>query len=347
MTAVNRKITLARVPVGIPGPQDFAFVDETLRPLEPGEVRVRMQLLGLEPSARPRMNPTSPYSQPIGIGGVISSTGIGIVMESRGQHLREGDAVFVHSGWQEIFTCPEDAARLIDFGKAPAPKWLSLLGLSSFTAYIGVTELGRPAQGETFVVSAASGATGAVAGQIARILGARAIGIASGPEKCRYVVDELGFDHCIDRKAQDFEQQLDAACPNGIDVDYENVGGSVFEAIFARMNRYGRVILCGLISEYSEGVAPPGPNLWPAVYKALRIEGFLASRYWDRIPEFVDRALAWHEAGLLRHTEHIVDGFENTPDAFRDLLQGRHCGKMIVRIGDGPSSSGEPSASRG
>ena len=329
----NRKIVLARHPYELPDCHDFAFADEPLAPLVDGQVRVKLSMLGLEPSARPRMNAASPYSQPIGIGGVISGTGVGEIVESKCASLQIGEAVFVHSGWQSYFTCPAEEARRIDLDRAPMPQWLSLLGLSAFTAYIGITELARPQPGETVVVSAAAGATGAVAGQIARIWGARAVGIAGGESKCRHV-ESLGFDACVDYKGDDFVGRLSAACPNGIDVDYENVGGAVLDAIFPRMNRYGRVILCGLVSEYSMAKVPPGPNLWRAVYNALRIEGFLASRYWHRLPEFVEQALAWSGEGRLRQVEHIVDGFENTPFAFRELLMGKHFGKFMVRIAD-------------
>ncbi|HEU0222260.1 MAG TPA: NADP-dependent oxidoreductase [Paracoccaceae bacterium] len=331
----NQQIVLGRRPVGAPVPEDFAFVETELPPLAPGEVLVRLAYLGLEPAARPRMNAHSPYSTPIAIGGVVSGTGTGVVVESRSPLHRPGDHVFVQSGWQRFCVVPAGEARRIDPALAPLPKWLSLLGLSAFTAYIGITELARPQPGETVVVSAASGATGAVAGQIARILGARAVGIAGGPEKCRHA-EALGFDACIDYRQPDFAARLDAACPDGIDVDFENVGGEILRTVFERMNRYGRVILCGLVAEYHElENMPPGPNLWRAVYNALRIEGFLASRYFGRLPEFVEKALAWSAEGRLQHSEHIVRGFENVPSAFLDLLAGRHLGKVMVALEPG------------
>lgn len=330
----NQQIVLKRRPVGVPVLDDFEMQRPDIAALGEDEVLVRLCYLGLEPSARMRMNAESPYSQPIAIGGVVSSTGVGIVVESRSRRLKPGDHVFVHSGWQQYFVVKDSDARRIDVGLASLPQWLSLLGLSSFTAYIGMTELARPQSGETVVVSAASGATGAVAGQIARIMGARVVGIAGGAEKCRYVVDSLGFDDCVDYRQPDFEARLDAACPDGIDVDYENVGGKILHTVFPRMNRYGRVILCGLVAEYNNQDLTPGPNLWRAVYHALRIEGFLASRYWDRIPEFVDAALRWSQAGELRHREHIVAGFDNVPAAFLDLLAGRHLGKVMVELAE-------------
>lgn len=327
----NTKIVLARRPAGVPVAADFDLVIEDVAAPEPDEVVVRMLYLGMEPAARPRMNEGSPYSVPIPIGGVVSGTGIGVVQASNDSRVRVGHHVFVHSGWQTFFRGKAADVRLIDTAKAPLPKWLSLLGLSSFTAYVGMTELCRPAPGETVMVTAASGATGAPAGQIAKILGARVVGIAGGEQKCRHV-ESLGFDACLDYRQPDLAGRIDAACPNGIDVDYENVGGEILATVFQRMNRYGRVILCGLVSEYNLPGLPPGPNLWRAVYNALRIEGFLASRYYERIPEFVEKALLWSEEGRFRHTEHIREGIENAPQAFIDLLAGRHLGKMIVRV---------------
>jgi hypothetical protein len=328
---INQQIVLVRRPDGMPVPADFAFIEIPLPALAAGEICVRMLYLGLEPAARPRMNMGSKYSRTVDIGGVVPSTGIGVIAGSRSDGHREGDYVFVQSGWQRYFTVKASEARLIDPARAPLPKWLSLLGLSSFTAFIGITELARPNPGETVVVSAASGATGAVAGQIARIMGARAVGIAGGADKCRHA-ESLGFEACIDYRNPVFAVQLDAACPDGIDVDFENVGGVLLDAVVPRMNRFGRVILCGLVAEYNLAAAPRGPNLWPAVYNSLRIEGFLASRYFSRIPEFIDTALQWSQAGLLRHAEHIVRGMENVPAAFLDLLNGRHIGKVIVEL---------------
>lgn len=327
----NRRIVLARRPNGTPVPSDFDLSVADVATLGPDEVLVRMLYLGMEPAARPRMNEGSPYSVPIAIGGVVSGTGVGVVTASGDSRFRPGDHVFAHSGWQEYFVGKAADLRLIDTAQAPLPQWLSLLGLSSFTAYIGMTLLACPAEGATVVVTAASGATGAPAGQIATIMGARVVGIAGGAEKCRHV-ESLGFEACLDYRAPDLAGRLDAACPNGIDVDYENVGGDILQTIFQRMNRYGRVILCGLVSEYNVPGLPAGPNLWRAVYNALRIEGFLASRYYDRIPEFVEKALLWSEQGRFRHTEHIREGIEAAPQAFIDLLAGRHLGKMIVRV---------------
>lgn len=329
----NTKVVLKQRPNGLPALEDFEFVRAEVRPLGAREVLVRVLYIGLEPSARMRMNAGSPYSTPIAIGDVISSTGVGVIVDSRSERHKPGDHVFVMSGWQQYIVVDEQEARAVDTSLARLPKWLSTFGLSAFTAYIGMTVLARPLPGETVVVSAASGATGAVAGQIARIMGARVVGIAGGAEKGRYV-ESLGFDACVDYRGSNFEAELERACPKGIDVDFENVGGSVLQTVFPRMNRFGRVILCGLVAEYNESGSPPGPNLWRAVYNSMRIEGFLASRYFDRIPEFLEAALKWSSEGKLTHREHIVRGIENAPAAFLDLLAGRHLGKVMIEVLD-------------
>lgn len=329
------RVCLRRRPAGEPTADDFELQASTVPEPTPGEVLVRVLLLSIDPSLRPRMNPVSDYAGAIAIGDTIPCPAIGIVAESHSDKFAEGEHVFGVMGWQTHAVMPAESLRKIDPRRAPLPKWMSLLGLSSFTAYIGLTEIGRPRPGETVVVSAASGATGSVAGQIARIMGARAVGIAGGPEKCRYVVEELGFDACVDYRTPDFGERLAAACPDGVDVDFENVGGDVLKAVFGRMNLLGRVVICGLVSEYSREVWPDGPNLWPAVHKSLRIEGFRASRYFDRIPEFVDKALAWSAEGRLRHSEHITHGLANAPQAFVDMLAGRHLGKAMVSL-EGP-----------
>ena len=329
----NLQVRLKRRPEGTPSPADFETVAAPMPVPGEGEILVRTTYLSADPSLRPRMNAVSAYAGSVGIGELIPSNAIGMVLDSRDGRFKPGDRVFDFFGWQKYAVGSADSARRIDIGRAEEPKWLSLLGLSSFTAYVGLSEIGRPQPGETVVVAAASGATGAVVGQIARIMGARAVGIAGGADKCRYVVEELGFDACVDHRAPDFLKQLDAACPDGIDVDFENVGGDILKAVFARMNAYGRVVICGLVSEYSsDGAWPSGPNLWPTVYKALRIEGFRASRYFDRIPEFVDKALAWAAEGRLMHSEHIVEGIASAPAAFCDMLAGRHLGKVMVKV---------------
>jgi NADPH-dependent curcumin reductase CurA len=328
----NFQIRLKRRPLGMPVPDDFELVAAPMPGAGQGEILVRVLYLSVDPALRPRMNAVSPYAGPVEIGGMIPSSAIGVVIDSASPKFALGDFVFGFFGWQLFAAAPAQDVRRIDPALAPLPQWMSLLGLSSFTAYIGLLELGKPRASETVVVSAASGATGSVAGQLARIAGARAVGIAGGSDKCRYVVEQLGFDACVDYRAKDFAAQLDQACPKGIDVDYENVGGTVLRTVFDRMNQGGRVILCGLVSEYSQGAWPDGPSLWPAVYKSLRIEGFRASTHFHRIPEFVAKAVAWAAEGRLKHHEQVYEGIENAPLAFVSMLEGKHLGKVMVRV---------------
>ena len=331
--ATNTLVRLKRRPVGAPQAADFELARAPMPRPGADEVLVKVLYLSLDPALRPRMNAVSDYAGAVALGETIPSPAIGVVTETRSPLLNPGDHVFGFLGWQSHAVAKAADLRIIDPARAPLPKWMSLLGLSSFTAWIGLTEIGRPRPGETLVVSAASGATGAVAGQIARIMGARAVGIAGGPDKCRHVVEELGFDACVDHRAPDFSARLDAACPDGIDVDFENVGGGVLRAVFARMNPFGRIVICGLVSDYNrDGAWPDGPCLWPAVHKSLRIEGFRASRYFDRIPEFTDAALGWAAQGRLKQSEHISEGIENAPQAFVDMLAGRHIGKAMVKV---------------
>lgn len=332
-TDVARQVCLTARPDGTPKASDFSITEAPMPVPAEGEVLIRVLYLSLDPALRPRMNAVSAYAGAVPLGEVVPSSGLGVVIASRSPQFAPGDHVFGMVGWQTHATLPATEARRIDPDRAPLPKWLSLLGLSSFTAWIGLEEIGRPQPGETVVVSAAAGATGAIVGQLAKIAGARAVGIAGGPDKCRHVVEAYGFDACVDYRAPDFLGQLDAACPNGVDVDFENVGGDILKAVFDRMNVAGRVILCGLVSEYNNPAGfQPGPSLWPAVYKSLRIEGFRASRHWHRVPEFVDQALVWAAEGRLRHEETIAEGLEATPQAFVDMLSGRHFGKAMVQI---------------
>lgn len=333
-TASFRQVVLKRRPAARPVAGDFELLVSEPPALGPDDVHVAFAYLGMEPAARPRMDAATAYSTPTPLGHPPFATGVGRVIRSRSGRFAPGDWVFALAGWQTAAVLDSSALRAIDVDRAPPVRWLSLLGLSSFTAWVGITELARPRPGETVVVSAAAGATGAIAGQVAKILGARVIGVAGGEHKCRYV-ESLGFDACVDHRGDRFVEALRAACPAGIDVDFENVGGEVLDAVFAAMNRHGRVILCGLAAEYNLASAPPGPNLWRAVHRALRMEGFLASHYFDRIPRFVDQALAWAAEGRLQQREHVVAGIENAPAAFDGLLAGRHLGKMVLDVRGG------------
>jgi hypothetical protein len=255
---------------------------------------------------------------------------VGEVLDSRADGFAPGDWVLGGYGWQTHSVVPAAALFRLDPDEAPVQTALGILGMPGLTAFVGLDEIGRPKSGETLVVSAASGAVGAVVAQLGKAAGCRVVGIAGGPEKCRYVVDELGFDAAIDHRG-DLAAGLDAQAPSGIDVYWENVGGAVQAAVFPRLNDFGRMVMCGMISEYNSPPRP-GPNLMSAVRKRLRIQGFIVSDSWARYPEWRAKAAPMLKDGRLRYREDVVDGLENAPAAFIGMLQGKNFGKLLVRL---------------
>jgi NADPH-dependent curcumin reductase CurA len=285
------------------------------------------------------MSEAKSYAKPVPLGGVMSGQAVGEVVTSRDPRFAPGDTVLAYTGWQRFGAVPAAGVIRIDPSEAPLPTALGVLGMPGLTAWVGLEDIGQPKSGETVVVSAASGAVGAVVGQIAKIRGCRVVGVAGGPEKCRYVTEELGFDACVDHRAGGIGAALDAHCPEGIDVYWENVGGAVQAAVFPRLRDFGRMVMCGMIAQYNEApgvdtsAAPPGPNLGPVVRKRLRIQGFIvADTGWQRYPQFRAQMLGWMRDGRMRHREDVVDGLRNAPAAFIGLLQGRNFGKLVVRV---------------
>jgi NADPH-dependent curcumin reductase CurA len=334
MPEMNRQVLLARRPTGAPVAEDFRIVEAPAP--EPGEgvVVVRGLYLSLDPYMRGRISAARSYAKPVEIGEVIEGRIVGQVARSRDPAWREGDYVFGGYGWQLYSAVPAGDLRRLDPAEAPISTALGVLGMPGLTAYVGLAEIGKPQAGETVVVSAASGAVGAVAGQLAKRSGARVVGIAGGPEKCRYVTDELGFDACLDHRSTDLAAALDAACPSGIDVYFENVGGAVQAAVFPRLNEFGRMIMCGMVSEYNDIVPGSGPNLMSVVRKRLKIQGFIVGDHRGRAAEFQSVAAPLVKSGQLKYREHIVDGLDRAPAAFIGLLQGENYGKLLVRLGD-------------
>lgn len=331
MTSTVKAYRLAAHPQGVPQESDFLCDTITLPPLADDQLRLRITHASLDPALRPRMNAVSAYAGAVGLGEVIPAPAIGEVVESTAPAWPVGSFVSGMFGWQEEIVTSATGLWPVDPRRAALPDWLGVLGLSSFTAWAGITKIGKPQAGETVVVSAAGGATGSMAGQYAKIHGARVVGIAGGQAKCARVVDDFGFDACVDYRASDFLAQLDRACPDGVDVNYENVGGAVMEAVYERMNIAGRMVLCGMVSEYSAADAfRNGPSMWPIVYKSLRVEGFRASRYWHLMPEFTTQVLGWREAGLLRSQHTLSHGFQSLPKAFISMLKGENFGKAMV-----------------
>ncbi|MDR6147633.1 NADPH-dependent curcumin reductase CurA [Sphingomonas sp. SORGH_AS870] len=334
----NQRILLASRPDGEPQARNFEV--RTASVPEPGDGQLLLQILylSLDPYMRGRMSAAKSYAAPVGIGEVMEGGTVARVIASRHPDYTEGDIVLSHSGWQSFALSDGVGLRKLDPKAAPITTALGVLGMPGFTAYAGLLNIGRPQIGETVVVAAASGAVGSAVGQIARIKGARAVGIAGGPEKCAFVRDELGFDAAIDHRAPDFAEQLAAACPNGIDVYFENVGGAVWDAVFPLLNPFARVPVCGLIAHYNDRPGAAGPRdrlptlMRDVLSKSLTIRGFIQREFADQRPDFYRQAAQWIADGRLRYREDVVDGLENAPSAFIDLLRGRNFGKLIVRI---------------
>jgi NADPH-dependent curcumin reductase CurA len=336
MPETNRQVLLKRRPNGMPTPEDFAIVDSTLPELGEGQVLLGGIYLSLDPYMRGRISGQRSYAKPTEIGDVIEGRVVGQVARSRHPAFREGDYAFGGYGWQTYSAVDGSTLTKLDPAAAPLSTALGILGMPGLTAYVGLKTIGQPKPGETVVISAASGAVGAVAGQLAKREGCHVVGIAGGEEKCRYVTDELGFDACLDHRG-DLGAALDNACPKGIDVYFENVGGVVQRAVFPRLNDFGRMIMCGMISEYNDTEPRPGPSLVAAVRKRLRIQGFIVSDHAALRPEYLAMAAPLVRSGALKYREDIVDGIDKAPAAFIGLLQGRNFGKLIVKLADDPS----------
>jgi NADPH-dependent curcumin reductase len=289
---------------------------------------------------RGRISGVRSYAKPVDLGAVIEGRVVGRIVRSRDPDFHEGEFVLGGYGWQLYSAVPAKTLLKLDPSEAPLSTALGVLGMPGLTGYVGLSEIGRPQRGETVVVSAASGAVGAVVGQLARRAGARVVGIAGGADKCRYAEAELGFVACIDHRAEDLGAVLDRACPNGIDVYWENVGGAVQQAVFPRLNDFGRMVMCGMVSEYNDVAPRPGPNLMAAVRKRLRIQGFIVSDHWQRFGEYRAMAAPLVRNGGLKYREDVVEGLDRAPEAFIGLLEGRNFGKLLVKLGDDPTARG-------
>ncbi|OBZ94629.1 NADP-dependent oxidoreductase [Pararhizobium polonicum] len=332
------RVVLASRPSGKPVAENFRLEAETVRDLAEGEVLLQILYLSLDPYMRGRMDDAKSYAKPVEIGGVMEGGTVARVLRTRNAAFDPGDIVLSHSGWQSHAISNGSDLRKLDPGQAPVTTALGVLGMPGFTAYAGLRNIGKPKAGETVVVAAASGAVGSAVGQIARIFGARVVGIAGGREKCDYLRDVLGFDAAVDHHSSDFATALAAACPQGIDVYFENVGGPVWSAVFPLLNDFARVPVCGLIAHYNEdsSVANSHDQL-PAVMRAilrksLTIRGFIQREFADQRSDFYREAGAWIAEGRLKHKEDIVVGLENAPEAFIGLLEGKNFGKLIVRV---------------
>jgi hypothetical protein len=333
----NRQIVLAARPVGLPKPSDFRLVETPIPEPGPGEMLVRARYLSLDPYMRGRMSEAPSYARPVAIGEVMVGAVVGDVVRSRHPDFAEGDVVEERLGWQEYGLSRGREARKVDPRLAPISTALGVLGMPGLTAYFGLLDVGRPRPGETVVVSAAAGAVGAVVGQIARLGGCRAVGVAGSRAKIDYVVRDLGFDAGIDyREASDLDRALADACPRGVDVYFDNVGGRIAEAVSRHVNLFARIAVCGLVSQYNLAqpeVAPRNERF--VLVNRVRVQGFIVSDFYQRRDEGLRQLAEWLREGKLRYREDIVDGLENAPPAFIGMLQGRNLGKQLVRLAPG------------
>jgi NADPH-dependent curcumin reductase len=336
-TSPNRQIVLRSRPVGMPKPGDFELIESPVPAPKDGEVLCRTIYLSLDPYMRARISGARSYAQSVEPGQVIVGGTVGEVLESKHPGLTRGDLVLGYAGWQSHAVSTGAGLRKLDPKQAPISTALGVLGMPGMTAYVGLLDIGQPKPGETVVVSAAAGAVGSAVGQIARIKGARAVGIAGSPDKCDYVVRELHFDACVSYKTGDLAAALRAACPGGIDVYFDNVGGDVLRAVMTLLNQNARIPLCGLISEYNAIEATPGPNLRPLLFNRALIKGFIVSDHMARLGDFLKDCGGWVCEGRLKHREDIVVGLEKAPEAFIGLLQGKNFGKLLVRAGEDPT----------
>ena len=333
------QVVLAARPVGEPKPSNFRFVEGPVPTAAQGEMLLRTLVMSLDPYMRGRMNAGKSYTEPVAVGGVMEASAVSEVVTSDVAGYAPGDTVIGATGWQSHSVSDGANVAKTDTGEWPLSTALGVLGMPSLTAYAGMTNIGRPRRGETVVVAAASGAVGSVVGQIAKIEGCRTVGIAGGAEKCGYVTGELGFDACLDRRAPDFAEALAAACPAGIDVYFENVGGDVLRAVIPLLNRDARVPVCGTIAHYNDTAPPPGPDHLPllmrsTLVKRLTIKGFLVFDFADLQPEFAAKMKTWLADGRVKYREDVVEGLENAPRAFMGLLRGGNFGKVIVKVAE-------------
>ncbi|MDB5503471.1 MAG: Alcohol dehydrogenase superfamily, zinc-containing [Tardiphaga sp.] len=337
MTSSAKRVVLASRPNGEPKTSDFRIEDYEVPTPGEGQVLLRTIWLSLDPYMRGRMSDGPSYAAPVPVGGTMEGGTVAEVISSNSPDFAGGDVVLAHSGWQTHGVADGKTLRKIDPALGPVSTAVGVLGMPGMTAYTGLLDIGQPKAGETVVVAAASGAVGSAVGQIAMIKGARAVGIAGGKDKCDYVKNELGFADCIDHRDSDFAAKLKAACPDGIDVYFENVGGAVFEAVFPLLNAFARVPVCGLIAQYNDtaDTSPPwaGKMLRNVLTKRLTIRGFIVSDFAGRRQEFLRDMSAWVKAGKVKYKEFVTEGLDSAPEAFMGLLKGKNFGKQLVRVG--------------
>ncbi|MEO8858351.1 MAG: NADP-dependent oxidoreductase [Burkholderiaceae bacterium] len=339
-TIINRRIVLNSRPRGAPTAANFRTENDPIPTPEAGQVLLRALYLSLDPYMRGRMSDGPSYAAPVALGDVMVGGTVSRVEVSRHGDFKVGELVLGYNGWQDYALSNGKGLTSLGPDEQHPSRALGVLGMPGFTAYMGLLDIGRPVAGETVAVAAASGAVGSVVGQIAKIKGCHVVGIAGGAEKCRYVLDELGFDLCVDHRADDLPGRLAAACPKGIDVYFENVGGAVFDAVLPLLNAKARVPVCGLIAAYNATALPPGPDrlgllAGTLLRKRIKMQGFIVfDDYGPRWSEFAGAMAEWVREDKVKVREDVVFGLENAPEAFIGLLEGRNFGKLVIQLAE-------------
>jgi NADPH-dependent curcumin reductase len=338
----NRQILLASRPRGEPSPDNFKLVETAVPEAGPGQMLLHTIYLSLDPYMRGRMNAGASYAQPVEVGEVMEGSAVCAVVKSNLPHYMAGDIVVAGTGWQEYSLSDGEGVQKVDAALGPISYALGVLGMPGLTAYSGLLNVGKPQPGETLVVAAASGAVGSVVGQIAKVKGCRVIGIAGGEQKCCFVRDELGFDGCLDHRQPNLAERLQAACANGIDIYFENVGGAVFDAVLPLLNNFARIPVCGLIAHYNATELPAGPDRVPLLMrnilaKRLTFRGFIVFDYGSQFRDFITDMSGWLREGRVKYREDITDGLENAPRELIGLLKGENFGKKLIRVSPDPT----------
>jgi len=339
MATQNRQVLLARRPQGAPVPEDFRIAESPIPVPDKGQFLARTIYLSLDPYMRGRMNAERSYAEPVPIDGVMEGGTVSRIEASNHPDFAVGSYVVGRTGWQEYAVSDGTGMRQVDPEAARLSTALGILGMPGMTAYTGLLNIGQPKTGETLVVAAASGAVGSAVGQIGRIKGCRVVGVAGGPEKCRYVTEELGFDACLDHRDPDFEAELASVCAEGIDIYFENVAGRVLRAVIPHFNFFARMPVCGLISQYNMTELPEGSDHLPLLMRSiltnrLTVRGFIVSDFASQMPDFLRDMAQWIREGQVKYREHRVNGLENAPAALIGLLRGENFGKVVVEVSD-------------
>lgn len=331
---MNKVITLAKRPVGEPSLSNFNFESEEKPSPGNGEILLKASYVSVDPYMRGRMNDAESYIPPFELGQPINGGMVAEVVESKNDQFSEGDFVLGHLSWKQFQVSKGEGLRKVDADAAPLSAYLGILGMTGLTAYLGLSEIGKPKEGETMVVSGAAGAVGSVVGQIAKIKGCRVVGIAGSDEKVELLKSKFGFDAGINYKTtEDMASAVAEECADGVDVYFDNVAGEISDAVHQNINRFGRIVNCGAIAHYNETSMPTGPRVEPMlIKKSVLMQGFIVGNYEDKFPEAVQQMAQWLQEGKLKFSETVVEGFDQIPQAFLDLFEGANKGKMVVKV---------------